>query len=87
MEKVVSAQESRKEEQKIGSVGFDVYKSYFKSVESTLTVITVFCLVVIGQFAISYTDFFVTSWYAKTSCFFFMHISSNIYFNLFVLYT
>lgn len=62
VEKVIVPQESRKEEQKIGSVGFDVYKAYFKSINSWLTIITVTSLVTIGQFAISSTDLFVTKW-------------------------
>lgn len=59
---VVAAQESRKEEQITGSVGFKVYKSYFGSIESWPFVCTVALMATIGQVAISFTDLFVTKW-------------------------
>lgn len=63
IEEKVAVQESRKEEQKVGSVGVDVYQSYFGSIENWPFVVMVFCLVIIGQFSISFTDFFVAQWY------------------------
>lgn len=62
---VVAAQESRKEEQIVGSVGFDVYKSYFKSIESLAFVSIVIFLMTVGQVSISYTDLFITKWYVE----------------------
>lgn len=57
-----SQQDSRKETQNIGSVSFNVYKSYFKSVESVLLITVVGILVTLGQIAISSIDLFMSKW-------------------------
>lgn len=54
--------ENRKETQKIGTVGWKVYKSYFKSIESPVLVFVVGVLIVFCQFAISSIDWFVAKW-------------------------
>lgn len=55
-------QDNRKETQNIGSVGIDVYKSYFKSVENVLLITVVGILVTLGQIAISSIDLFMSKW-------------------------
>lgn len=54
--------DDRKETQSIGSIGFDVYKSYFKSVENVLLILVVGVLVTLGQIAISSVDLFMSKW-------------------------
>lgn len=55
-------QDNRKETQNIGSVGIDVYKSYFKSVENVFLITVVGILVTLGQIAISSIDLFMSKW-------------------------
>lgn len=55
-------QEDNKETQIIGSVGFRVYKSYFKSVNSVILLILVAALFICGQTAISNVDLYVSKW-------------------------
>lgn len=55
--------ESRKESQSTGSVGMDVYKSYYKSVDNMVLVVMVMTFIIIGQIAISSVDLFVSKWY------------------------
>ncbi|XP_031637356.1 probable multidrug resistance-associated protein lethal(2)03659 isoform X2 [Contarinia nasturtii] len=54
--------ESRKEMRHIGSVGFNVYKAYFSSVDNACLVFSVLALVIIGQIAVSGVDLFVSKW-------------------------
>lgn len=54
--------ENRKEMQHVGSVGFKVYKAYFKSVENVCLVVSVITLVISGQIAVSGVDLFVSKW-------------------------
>lgn len=61
-EDYASQQDNRKETQNIGSVSFDVYKSYFKSVENVLLITVVGILVTLGQIAISSIDWFMSKW-------------------------
>lgn len=55
-------QEDRKETQNVGSVGFHIYKTYFRSVNSLVMVVIVSILVIMGQIAISSIDLFVSKW-------------------------
>lgn len=55
-------QSDNKETQIIGSVGFRVYKSYFKSVNSVTLLILVAALFICGQTAISNVDLYVSKW-------------------------
>lgn len=55
-------QDNRKETQNIGSVGIDVYKTYFKSVENVFLITVVGILVTLGQIAISSIDLFMSKW-------------------------
>ncbi|XP_037030669.1 multidrug resistance-associated protein 4-like [Bradysia coprophila] len=55
-------QDNNKETQIIGSVGFRVYKSYFKSVNSVILLILVGALFIGGQTAISNVDLYVSKW-------------------------
>ncbi|KAJ6637207.1 putative multidrug resistance-associated protein lethal [Pseudolycoriella hygida] len=55
-------QDDNKETLIIGSVGFRVYKSYFKSVNSVILLILVAALFICGQTAISNVDLYVSKW-------------------------
>lgn len=54
--------ENRKEQRQIGSIGWKIYKSYFKSIENRLLVFMVGFLIVLCQIAISGIDWFVAKW-------------------------
>ncbi|XP_055678761.1 probable multidrug resistance-associated protein lethal(2)03659 isoform X2 [Lutzomyia longipalpis] len=51
-----------KESQVVGAVGFQTYKSYFKSVESCWTVSVVCFLFLAAQVSMSGVDYFVSKW-------------------------
>ncbi len=55
-------QDDNKETQIIGSVGFRVYKSYFKSVNSEILLILVATLLICAQTAITFIDRYVSTW-------------------------
>lgn len=56
------AQKDNKEDQIIGSVGLQVYASYFKSVNNIFFVTTVLFFFAIAQTAISSVDLFISKW-------------------------
>lgn len=60
--KEAEAPEEEQEANSVGSVKFETYKSYFKSVKSTAFLSFTFLLFVFGQVAISGTDFFLAQW-------------------------
>lgn len=55
-------QESNKESQITGTVGFAVYRSYFRAVESAILVTTVGVLFLLAQGTMSGIDYFISQW-------------------------
>lgn len=53
---------NRGEAQIAGTIGFSVYKSYFKAVESGLLLVTVAVLFLLAQSTMSGIDYFISQW-------------------------
>lgn len=51
-----------REAQIAGTIGFSVYKSYFKAVESALLLLTVAVLFLLAQSTMSGIDYFISQW-------------------------
>lgn len=63
VEKAVNVKQSAtKETQIIGSIGFDVYRAYFASVESRFLIFCVLAVLVVEQVTTSFIDLFVSKW-------------------------
>lgn len=58
----------RKEKGEIGSVGFDVYRQYFKAVKSGWLLFLTFLFLVGTQAATSGVDYYVSMWYVWLKC-------------------
>ncbi|XP_055381053.1 probable multidrug resistance-associated protein lethal(2)03659 [Condylostylus longicornis] len=54
--------EDRKEKQEIGAIKFDVYKSYFKSLNNFCWFLSVVLLFVFARAALSIVDYFISRW-------------------------
>lgn len=65
VEAPVQSEDGPEEEQEVNSVGsvkFETYKSYFKSVKSSAFLSFTFLLFIVGQVAITCTDLFLAKW-------------------------
>lgn len=54
--------DDRNERQLAGSVGFQMYRTFFKAARSSIYVMVVFVLFIAAQFAKSGADYFVSQW-------------------------
>lgn len=50
------------EDQIVGTIGFDVFKAYFASVESRWLIVCVLATLIIEQFSTSFVDLFISKW-------------------------
>lgn len=56
----------RKESQATGAINFEIYKMFFKAVNSSCYVAIVMVMFIVAQIATSGADYFVSQWYVCT---------------------